>query len=162
MLGLPDVLEEVETVRHNTAGVLQDVWDGEYVKTCLSTNDHLLLSFYYDELEVANPLGSRRGKHKLGKQLFSSLLLTLFPIYYLSAMFYWMLLNIHPAHRSSLRSIQLLAVGKCTDVKHYGIDAFLRPAIDDMKTLAHKVSFWIVSHTLVTVLLFINLIGISI
>lgn len=37
--------------------------------TC--ANDHLLLSFYYDELEVANPLGSRRGKHKLGKQFIS-------------------------------------------------------------------------------------------
>ena len=51
-----------------------------------------------------------------------------------------MLLNIHPAHRSSLKSIQLLAVGKSDDVKHYGMDAFLKPAIDEMKTLANKVS----------------------
>ena len=67
------MLEEVETVRCKPGGVLQDVCDGEYVKTHLMsgstcTNNHLLLSFYYDELEVANPLGSRRGKHKLGKQ----------------------------------------------------------------------------------------------
>ena len=26
----------------------------------------IILAFYYDELEVANPLGSKRGKHKLG------------------------------------------------------------------------------------------------
>ena len=138
------MLEEVETVRCNTGGVLQDVCDGEYVKTHLisgSTNDHLLLSFYYDELEVANPLGSRRGKHKLGKQFYLSLLDLLLPLFCPSGMFYCMLLNIHPAHRSSLKSIQLLAVGKCNDVKHYGIDAFLKPAIDEIKTLANKVSF---------------------
>lgn len=67
------MLEEVETVRWNVStGVLHDDCDGEYVKTHLSsgsTNDYLLLSLYYDELEVANPLGSRRGKHKLGTLL---------------------------------------------------------------------------------------------
>ena len=71
------MLEEVETIRCNTGGVLQDVCDGDYVKTRFisrSTNDHLLLSFYYDELEVANPLGSRRGKHKLGNQFYLSFL----------------------------------------------------------------------------------------
>ena len=26
----------------------------------------ILLAFYFDELEVADPLGSKRGKHKLG------------------------------------------------------------------------------------------------
>ena len=68
LLGLSDVLEEVETNRCSTGGVLQDVFDGEYAKTHYGTmNDHLLLALYYDELEVANPLGSRRGKHKLGK-----------------------------------------------------------------------------------------------
>lgn len=84
------MLEEVETVRCNTGGVLQDVCDGECVKTHLfsgSTNDHLLLSFYYDELEVANPLGSRRGKHKLGKLLnwsFVALLHLIFSLFSIS------------------------------------------------------------------------------
>lgn len=63
-------------------------------------------------------------------------------------MFYWMLLNIHPAHRSSLKSIQLLAVGKCSDVKYYGMDAFLKPAIDDLIALANKVSSEQCNHTL--------------
>ena len=66
------MLEEVETVRCKPGGVLHDVCDGEYVRTHMSgstsTSDHLLSSFYYDEVEVANPLGSQRGKHKLGKQ----------------------------------------------------------------------------------------------
>lgn len=51
-----------------------------------------------------------------------------------------MLLNIHPAHRSTLRSIQLLAVVKTKHVKLYGIDAILAPAIKDLKTLGTTVS----------------------
>ena len=56
-------------------------------------------------------------------------------------MFYWMLLNIHPAHRSTLKSIQLLTVVKATHLKKYGIDAILEPSIRDLKTLGTTVSF---------------------
>lgn len=55
-------------------------------------------------------------------------------------MFYWMLLNIHPAHCSTLRSIQLLAVVRSSVVKKYGIDAVLTPAVKDLKTLGTTVS----------------------
>ena len=55
-------------------------------------------------------------------------------------MFYWMLLNIHPAHRSILHSIQLLAVAKSADIKVHGIDSVLAPAVDDLKILAKDVS----------------------
>lgn len=51
-----------------------------------------------------------------------------------------MLLNIHPAHRSTLHSIQLLAVAKSNDIRVYGIDTVLAPAIEDLKTLATNVS----------------------
>ena len=54
-------------------------------------------------------------------------------------MFYWSLLNIHPAHRSTLQSIQLLAVAKSSDVRVYGIDAILTPVIADLKILAEDV-----------------------
>ena len=52
-----------------------------------------------------------------------------------------MLLNIHPAHRSTLRSIQLLAVVKSTHLKKYGIDAVLEPSIRDLHTLGTSVSY---------------------
>lgn len=55
-------------------------------------------------------------------------------------MFYWILLNIHPAYRSTLHTIQLLAVAKSTDIRLYGIDAVFMPAIEDLKTLARDVS----------------------
>lgn len=55
-------------------------------------------------------------------------------------MFYWMLLNIHPAHRSTRHSIQLLAVAKSADIKVYGMDLVLAPAVADLKSLAEDVS----------------------
>lgn len=57
-------------------------------------------------------------------------------------MFYWTLLNLHPAHRSSLRTTQLLAVGECSDLKSYGVDSFLKPAVDELKLFADEVIFW--------------------
>lgn len=49
--------------------VLQDVRDARFVQTHpMFSQDQqtLLLALYYDDAKVANPLGSRRGKHKLG------------------------------------------------------------------------------------------------
>ena len=58
----------------------------------------------------------------------------------IAGVFYWMLLNIHPAYRSKLHTIQLLAVAKSIHVKMYGFDAIIKPAIDDLKKLAEEVS----------------------
>ena len=55
----------------------------------------------------------------------------------LVGLFYWVLLNVHPCHRSSLRFIQLLAVAKSNHIQSYGIDAVLEPAINDLQTLAN-------------------------
>lgn len=71
---------------------------------------------YYDELEVVNPLGSYIIKHKLGCLFF-------------------MLTNIRPEYRSALKAIHLVAVGKYKDISKYGIDTFLSPFVDDLKTL---------------------------
>ncbi len=54
-------------------------------------------------------------------------------------MFYWTLVNIHPAHRSTLHCIQLLAVAKTADIKSYGMDSVLAPMVKDLKTLATEV-----------------------
>lgn len=44
-----------------------------------------------------------------------------------------MLLNIHPAYRSTLHSIQLLAV---VYLKEYGVDAVMKPAVLELQKLA--------------------------
>ena len=63
-------MAEVQTDRLHQEGVYYDFRDGEFVRThpMYSRNtETLLLGLYYDDLEVANPLGSKRGKHKLGE-----------------------------------------------------------------------------------------------
>ena len=70
------LLEKVDVQKEVTSGVscskdgtIRDIMDGKYVTKHGYSTDDLLLAFYHDELEVANPLGSRRGKQKLGKHL---------------------------------------------------------------------------------------------
>lgn len=56
--------------QHKDDGLVEDVCDGHLFKTHpLFSKDPtaLQLLLYYDELEIANPLGSKAGKHKLGK-----------------------------------------------------------------------------------------------
>ena len=65
-----EVQEEIESGHCCSEGILSDFCDGEFVMNHPLVQQHpytLLLAFYFDELETSNPLGSRRGKHKLGK-----------------------------------------------------------------------------------------------
>ena len=61
-----DVQEEVETERCREDGILRDFCDGSFVRNLVTEESTLFLAFYHDDLEVANPLGSKRGVHKLG------------------------------------------------------------------------------------------------
>ena len=69
LLRMVDVMEDVLANRMSEDFVYRDFCDGSYVRNhpvLKLINDKLLISFDFDELEVANPLGSKRGKHKLG------------------------------------------------------------------------------------------------
>ena len=49
---------------------MRDFCDGEFFKQHPIFSHHknaLQIILYYDDIEVANPLGSRAGNHKLGK-----------------------------------------------------------------------------------------------
>lgn len=73
----------------------------------------LKLVLYHDDIEVANPLGSRAGVHKL-------------------TMFYY---SVHGQMTSSLQSIHLAIVCHASDVKEHGYDSILRPFICDLNKL---------------------------
>ena len=45
------------------------------------------------------------------------------------------LANIRPQFRSTLKAINMLAVGKQEDIKHYGIDEFPLPFVEHLKVL---------------------------
>jgi len=51
------------------------------------------------------------------------------------ALFYYTLANIHPKHRSSLKTIQLIAVVCYPLLKEYGFEAVLKPFINEMNEL---------------------------
>ena len=53
-----------------SASLLSDFCDGSYYKAHTLFNGReptLQIFLYFDELEVCNPLGSKRIKHKIGK-----------------------------------------------------------------------------------------------
>ena len=47
----------------------------------------------------------------------------------------YFLANIRSQYRSTLKTIQLITVGKYEDIQKYGIDEFMAPFVDDIKTL---------------------------
>ena len=120
LMDLDDYQAEVLNPHISTSSsVLGDFCDGTlYQSHPLFSIDPYALQIigYYDELEVVNPLGSYVKKHKLGCLFF-------------------FLGNIRPQYRSTLKSIQLVAVGLSKDIQKYGINAFLAPFVDDLKKL---------------------------
>ena len=119
LLSIEDVQAEVLNPHSSNKQLLGDFCDGDvYNEHPLFGSDELSLQIigYYDELEVVNPIGSYVSTHKLGCLFF-------------------FLANIWPQFRSTLKAINMLAVGKQEDIKHYGIDEFLLPFVEDLKVL---------------------------
>jgi len=56
-------------------------------------------------------------------------------IVFILGAFYFMLGNLSPRYRSRLSVIQLVPLVKPTFISMYGMDAVLKPFIDDMKKL---------------------------
>ena len=85
---------------------------------------------------TANPLGAKAGIHKLGITAdysynnFGQLCLMI-----VQGVFYYVLGNVRPLYRSSIRAIQLLAVAKTSDLRLNGCDAILQPFINQVNEL---------------------------
>ena len=114
-----EIQSEILNPHATNSTELKDFCDGLHFKThpLFSANPTALqLIAYYDELEVVNPIGSYTRKHKLGCLFFT-------------------LSNIRPQYRSTLKAINLIAVAKYKDICTYGINKYLSPFVDDLKTL---------------------------
>lgn len=61
-------------------------------------------------------------------------------IHYLPGMFYYVIGNIEPRLRSSLRCIQLITCVKTKDIEEYGFRRVLQPFIEDVNRL-YKVCY---------------------
>ena len=122
LISNPAVSREIECHSHRPlpGGVLRDFCDGDHYDahplfSCDKTT--LQLVAYYDELEICNPLGAAAKLHKIG-------------------IVFMFLANIRPQFRSTLRSTQLVAVAKSSDIRQYGIDEVLNPFIRDLQRLS--------------------------
>lgn len=116
----PEILEQIYSSHVSTDGVYRDMCDGSVCTnnpTVLCNPTCLILIAYYDEIELCNPLGSASKKNKLGCVFFT-------------------LGNIHPALRSTLKAIFLVAVADVPTVNRHGIDLILKPFVEEVKELS--------------------------
>lgn len=97
--------------------------------------DALQIFLYYDELEICNPLGSKVKIHKLGMYTVCCFIYVCMLFLFNAGSFYFTLGNLSPKYRSKLSSIYLVALVKSKFISIYGMDAVLKPFIDDIKKL---------------------------
>ncbi|KAK0136550.1 hypothetical protein N1851_027341 [Merluccius polli] len=118
LLSLPGVLKAMLSWQQREGDGLEDFFDGEFCKShpLFLKEISLPILLYNDDCETVNPLGSKTGIHKLGFLYFS-------------------IKSLPPQLLSSLKSQFLLAVYKADDVKTYGLDAILRPIVEEIKCL---------------------------
>ena len=122
MLKNDHLLSYVVKHQNSSHEVLCDYSDGSYYKSnILFSGKHssVQLVLYYDEFEVVNPLGSKRGKQKL-------------------AAVYTALGNVPAFQRSELNCIQLCILCPVVDVKEFGINRIFEPLVFDIKILEQE------------------------
>ena len=114
-----EIIECFLQEKPSKTGMYQDINDGLYFQNhpLFSQHRHALqILLYYDDFETANPLGSKKGIHKLG-------------------CVYFTLKNLPPKLNSVLMNVHLAALFYTEDLKTYGFDLILKPLIDDLKIL---------------------------
>lgn len=107
--------------RPSQDGVMRDFHDGIFCKEheFFSKENTIKLLLFVDDCEIANPLGSKAGLHKI-------------------TMVYFIVLNLPPRLRSSLNHCYLLSLFNAGDVKTYGYAPFLEPLVQDIKFLEQE------------------------
>lgn len=120
ILNIPDVLECVDNPLPRNQGVYRTVTDGLFYTHHPVVQEHgrqtLCFTVHIDDVEVCDALKSKANKHN-------------------QRLMYWVLGNIHPAKRSTLKAINLLAIVKAKVAKEFGNEPFLRDFVDSMKKL---------------------------
>lgn len=109
----------IEGEQRSAAGFLAGYKDGQQFVEHGMFNGHpntIRITLYYDDVEVANPIGSKRVIHKLG-------------------VFYFSIDNLPKMHNRDMKSIHLLAVCHSLDLGKNGFEAVLRPFKKEMMKL---------------------------
>ena len=103
-----------EPTENEKRATITDIFDG--TAHPLREKNTVYISISYDDFEVANPLGSAAGVHKLAALTFS-------------------LLNAPAELRSKVDSIFLLILSLSSIVREYGWEVILSRLVDDLKEL---------------------------
>ena len=114
-----ELCNSFQKTKPHQEGFYRDVNDGSYFRNHIlfSQQEHALqIQLYYDDFETANPLGSKKGIHKLG-------------------CIYFILRNLSPKLNSVLMNIHLVALFHSEDLKKYGFDPILKPLLNDLTML---------------------------
>ena len=121
MLQFPDFVHEIDHFHGSDNHTLTDMCDGSVFKNhplFESDKNAIQIIGYFDEVELCNPLGSSTKKHKLGCIFFS-------------------VGNLRPKFRSRLKCIFIAAVATNPVIQRHGMNLFLKPFVDSMKTLSN-------------------------
>lgn len=119
---------------------LEDYCDGKDFQThpVFSVDSGALqIMAYFDEVEVCNPLRSHSIVHKVGKRH-----LYLHRTYWIKSnvctvgVFMYSLGNIHPKHRSQLKTLQIFALVETPILNRYGFQKILHRFVHDMNELS--------------------------
>lgn len=114
-----ELCNSFQQVKLHEDGIFRDINDGSYFRnhSLFANQEHALqIQLYYDDFETANPLGSKKGIHKLG-------------------CFYFILRNLPAKLNSVLMNIHLVALFHSEDLKKYGFGPILQPLVQDLKVL---------------------------
>lgn len=99
--------------------IYKDINDGSFIRnlSLFSEQEHALQKqLYYDDFKTVNPLGPKRGSHKLG-------------------CIYFILRNLPAKLNSVLMNIHIVSLFHVEDFNKYGFGPVLQPLVDDLKCL---------------------------
>lgn len=115
----PGVLEAIHSAQESEDQVLKSYRDGDHFKENHLHEESLVipLLLYSDDFETANPLGSKRGKHKI-------------------CAFYMSVLSLPPVYQARLDNILLVALATTKSCTKYGMDSILKTICSDLKDLS--------------------------
>lgn len=119
VLNNPKVVADMATISPSTDGVKRYYCDGAQFRSHPLFEvcpDALQISLFFDDFEVTNPIGSKRGVHKLGA-------------------LYYTLQNIPSRLNSTLPHIHLLGLFHSMDRVKYGFNTILEPFMEELAEL---------------------------
>lgn len=116
LLNKPGFYNMLELNKSYNGDMFTSFRDGKLCSTLKIPKNSIFINLYFDEVEVANPLGSRSGKHKLSN-------------------FYFSILDMPKYMLSSVDNVLFLASLKSVDMKFHSPNKVMQIIVDELLEL---------------------------